>query len=669
MATISATAQSRMAGGIQAQAAAGESDVAQPEQDHGLARFFFAACAALVLSAIQGVVQRIPAVSEWLIGGDHGGHMVTNLAHTHITIVGAGTICLTALIYYALPRVTKVPLYSKALTNVSFWATLIGVFGFYLAMLAIGTYESAMVHAGWDYDQARNWMGAWHKAPMAMTAAIMGIGYWTFVTNVYMTVGRGAGLRKVAPEQGATDGEFLLAKFFAVGATGLLFGTVQGVYQVLPWSLDWLHATGDAGHLIDPMAHAHVNLVGGVSVALMGVLYFFLPRMTGRPIFSMKLAKFSFWCTFIGIFAFYFSAVGLGWVEGSMMLDPNIRPPVSDVEAKAAVGIWHPLLLATSASIMGVGFWAFIANILLTVRRKPAEDAPPDRRLALFIGFATVALLVGTIQGVIQILDPIEEWLEDARGSGYLITPLAHAQLNMVGFVMVSLLALSLFLLPRILGRPVTDQKAGRRGLTVLAIGIASTYLVFLGVGLAESIAIHGGMEIDSARTLIGGPWGRYVLFIAAQGLVGMGYILLFRQVIRIIGWPAVRAYFRTFGGRMRDAGQQAVRVHPRALPVSWADAQRRALIALATEAFGGGLGFMGLGWFLSGRPFIGIMVLGSWGGGFWTFAYVVLATGGSGLFTTLLVPYFALPILSGIGCYRSYLRDARLHLAAIAQR
>jgi cytochrome c oxidase cbb3-type subunit 1 len=664
MATISAAAQSRIAGGVQPQVVPEDEDRIEGEEDHGLSRFFFAACAALILSAIQGVVQRIPGISEWLLAGDHGGHMVTNLAHTHITIVGAGTITLTALIYYALPKVTKTPLYSKALTNLSFWATLIGVMGFYLSMLAIGTYEAAMVHAGWPYEDARNWMGAWHKAPMAITAAIMGIGYWTFVTNVYMTVGRGAGLRKVAPERAASDGQFLLAKFFAVGATGLLFGTVQGVYQVLPWSLDWLHATGEAGHLIDPMAHAHVNLVGGVSVALMGLLYFFLPRMTGRPIFSMKLARFSFWCICIGVFAFYFSAVGLGWIEGNMMLQQGI----TDVEAREAVGLWHPLLLAASASTMGVGFWSFIANILLTVRKKPAEDAPPDRKLSLLIGFSTVALLVGTVQGVIQILDPVEEWLVEARGSGYLITPLAHAQLNMVGFVMVSLLSMAVFLLPRILRRTVSDPVAGRRGLTVLAVGISATYLVFLGVGLVESLAIHAGVDPQEARSIIGGPWGRYVLFMGAQALVGLGYVLLFRHVSRIIGWDTIRAYFRTFGGRMREAGHQAVRVHPRALPVSWADAQRKAITTSVVESAGGWLGFMGLGWFMSGRPFIGIMALGSWGGCFWTFAYVIIASGGMGLLTALLVPYFILGLLSGVGCYRSYLQDARLHLAGQAQ-
>ncbi|HYO50047.1 MAG TPA: cbb3-type cytochrome c oxidase subunit I, partial [Chloroflexia bacterium] len=383
----SITAQQAIAPAIPMQRAATET-ASDADAEHGLARFFYAAGLALIISAVQGVVQRLPGISDWLRNADYGGHMVTNLAHTHITIVGAGTITLTGLIYYVLPRVTRKPLYSQSLTNVSFWATLIGVFGFYLAMLSLGIYEGAMVHAGWPYDAARDYMGAWHKMPMMMTGIVMGIGYWTFVGNVYNTVGRGAGERKIDPANAATDGEFLLAKFLAVGATGLLFGTVQGVYQIMPWSLDWLRKTGEAGHLIDPMAHAHMNLVGGVAVAIMGLLYFFLPKMIGRPIYSMRLAKLSFWFILIGIFGFYFTAVTLGWIEGEMVLGG-----MTDVEARETLGLWHSVPLAVAGIIMGIGFWTFIANILLTVRQRPSSDAPADNKLRYFIGFSAVALL------------------------------------------------------------------------------------------------------------------------------------------------------------------------------------------------------------------------------------------------------------------------------------
>ena len=634
---------------------------ADHENDHGLPRFFYASAAALLFSAVQGVVQRLPGISDWLRDADYGGHMITNLAHTHITIVGAGTISLTALIYYVLPKVSGRPLFSKSLTNLSFWATVVGVFGFYLAMLAIGYYEGAMVHAGWGYDAARNWMGAWHKAPMAVTAAIMGLGYWTFVTNVYVTVARASSQRKASPSTGTGDEQFLLAKFFVVAATGLLFGTVQGVYQVLPWSLDWLRSTGAAGHLIDPMAHAHINLVGGVSVAIMGLLYFFLPQMTGKPVYSFKLARFSFWCIVIGVFGFYLTAIGLGFIEGSMVLNG-----LTDVEAEEAMGIWHPLLLAGTASIMGLGFWSFVANVLLTIRRKAAPSAPPDRSLVPFVTFSVVAILIGTIQGVIQILPPVAAWLEDALPSGYLVTPLAHAQLNMVGFAIVCLQAMSLFVLPRVLARPATDPVGGRRALTLMAGGISLSYLVYLGVGLLESIAIHQGATASEARDMVAGTWGRYALFAGAQAILGLGYFLLFRYIAATIGKETVAAYFSAFAGRIGAAGREAVRVHPRALPASHELAQRRALLAATFEAAGGTVGFMGMGWLYSGRPFPGIMLLGAWGGGFWTFAYVVLAAhGGGSLLPVLLIPWFVAPFVSALACYRSYVRDTRERLAS----
>ena len=510
------------------------------------------------------------------------------------------------------------------------------------------------MHAGWGYDAARDWMGGWHKAPMAITAAIMGIGYWTFVTNVYMTVAKASGERKANPEKAAPEQDFLLARFFVVGATGLLIGTVQGVYQVMPWMLDWLHKTGDAGHMIDPMAHAHMNLVGGVSVSIMGLLYFFLPRMMERPIFSFRLAKFSFWCILIGVFGFYFAAVGLGWIEGEKVLTG-----MSAEDAKESMGVWHPLLLAVSASIMGLGFWSFVTNVFLTLKKRVAPEAPPDRKLVAFIGFSVLAILLGTIQGVVQTLDVVEKWLDEATPSGYLVTPLAHAQLNMVGFAIMALMTMSLFVLPRVLGKTVADPVSGRRALTVIAVGITASYLVFLGVGLLESIAIHNGATAAEAREIVAGRWGRYALFIGAQATVGLGYFLLFRHISRVIGSETRRAYFRTFRGRMRNAGREAMRVHPRALPVNFAEAQRRALASAGLEV----IGLMGVGWLYSGRPFIGMMLMGGWIS-LLTIAYVILAiAGGAALLPFLLVIFFGLAVFSGVSCYRTYLRDARQSL------
>src|SRR5438445_10632149 len=103
MATITTTASGNLANAVPMQAERQEET--ERDDDHGLPRFFYAAGAALIVSAAPGVVQRLPGISDWLQDADYGGHMVTNLAHPHITILGAGTSSLTARIYSALPRV------------------------------------------------------------------------------------------------------------------------------------------------------------------------------------------------------------------------------------------------------------------------------------------------------------------------------------------------------------------------------------------------------------------------------------------------------------------------------------------------------------------------------------------------------------------------------------
>jgi cbb3-type cytochrome oxidase subunit 1 len=644
--------------------------------DHGLPRFFYAAGVALVISAIHGILQRLPVFAEWIRTADYGGHMITNLAHTHITIVGAGTISLTALLYYILPRLGRRPLYSGTLTSVSFWFTVCGVFGFYLSVLAVGAYEGMMVHAGWQYEAARDYLGAWHKAPIAITAAIMGIGYWTFTANVWLTARRIGQFRREHPEQGASRIEWLLVQFCVVSATALFIGTVQGVYQVLPWSLDWLRKAGQAGEMIDPMAHAHMNLVGGVSVGMMALLYFFLPRMLGRPIYSYRLARFSYSAVVVGVFGFWLVAIILGFVEGT----PIVEGRMTYDQIRAQVGLWHTIPLVTVAMIMGVGFWTFIANIFLTIRQGPAPDAPADSWLAKFVGLSVFALLLGTIQGVLQTIPPIHDWLEEAEGTGWMVMPFAHAQLNMVAFAILGLVTLSTFALPRVTGRPLLSVPFAKRTLTVIASGIFATYAVFLTLGLLESRALYemfprgqagpGAMDDflppDTAvivRSAVGGDLVHTGLVLLTACWVGLGYFMLMRHIAGSIGAETIRAYRRTFFGRMAAAAHQHATPHPSAVPDDPRLIARRGLQLAFYEVAAGWAGFLGMGWLLSGRAFIGVMVLAVWAGIYWSTLFILLAVtsaGPVGIAITVAL-WISLPLLSGIAVYRTYMAGARM--------
>lgn len=157
----------------------------------------------------------------------------------------------------------------------------------------------------------------------------------------------------------------IVLRFLILSVIYLLIGTVQGVIQTFPGVAQWLRESGPAGHLIDPLAHAHINLVGGVTMGMMGIFYFVLPRVLERPMHSRVLAYASFWLSTIGVLGFFLSLVVLGLIEGNM-----IHAGMTYAEALHAVGPIHHILIITTAFLMGFGYWAFITNILLTVFKR-----------------------------------------------------------------------------------------------------------------------------------------------------------------------------------------------------------------------------------------------------------------------------------------------------------
>jgi cytochrome c oxidase cbb3-type subunit 1 len=156
-----------------------------------------------------------------------------------------------------------------------------------------------------------------------------------------------------------------IVRFFVLSVFNLFIGTLLGVMQTFPGLAQWIRESGPAGHLIDPLAHAHINLVGGVTVGMMGLFYYVLPKLVGRPIYSTLLATMSFWFSMLGVFVFFTSLVILGIIEGNM-----IHSGMTYGQALEAVGSIHHIMIITGAMLMGFGYWTYISNILLTIFKK-----------------------------------------------------------------------------------------------------------------------------------------------------------------------------------------------------------------------------------------------------------------------------------------------------------
>jgi hypothetical protein len=287
--------------------------------DRKLAKYFVAGGGFLVLGSLHMVVKNMPWTAEWLARAGYAGHLVRDLANTHVMIVGGGTLIATGLCWYVLPRIVGRPLASDALAQCAFWFTAVGLLVFYVAFVGNGIVIGRLVAHGWDYETAKASMGKWYKVPVGIGAGVMGLGYWCFAANVFLTVFH-ARLVQVPKPSGH------LWKFLATGAAGLTVGTVQGVIQVAPAQADWLYRAGHAGEWIDPISHAHVNLVTGLTMLVAGCVFYLVPLLGGTPP-ARKVANACFYLLLCGSLAFYAAALYLTkgvWLLGAG--SPRSRP-------------------------------------------------------------------------------------------------------------------------------------------------------------------------------------------------------------------------------------------------------------------------------------------------------------------------------------------------------
>lgn len=164
-----------------------------------------------------------------------------------------------------------------------------------------------------------------------------------------------------------------LLKFLVTSAGFLFVGTVHGVLQIMKPVREYLDSIGSPyggpGHMIDPLAHAHINVIGGVVLLLMAITYFLFPRITGKPLYSYKLVEHTFWWTSLGLAGFYSTLLIFGFWEGSLLLADRI-------EEMEQVHTYYGRIIAVVATGMGVGFWIYFANVFMTYRKVRNYDQP-----------------------------------------------------------------------------------------------------------------------------------------------------------------------------------------------------------------------------------------------------------------------------------------------------
>jgi hypothetical protein len=541
--------------------------------DRKLAKYFVAGAGFLVLGSLHMVAKNLPWAAEWLAGAGYAGHLVRDLSNTHVMIVGGGTLIATGLCWYALPRIVGRPLASEALAQGAFWFTAAGLLVFYVAFVANGIAIGRLVADGWDYEAAKASMGDWYRVPVGMGAGVMGVGYWCFASTVFLTVFQ-ARLVRVPKPSGH------LWKFLATGAAGLTVGTVQGVVQVQPANAEWLYRAGHAGEWIDPIAHAHVNLVTGLAMLVAGALFYFAPLLGGRAP-SRRAADLCFYALLGGSLAFYGATLYLGFHEGAL-----VHRGLTPEQAEQATTL-HPFLLMGAGVAMLAGFWLLLALVVRSFRTARA----PGR---WFVLAGCTALAIGTLQGPVQAFPAMHELLERGGDAGEVVINL-HAQLNMIGGLLVMLTGLALALLAALgSGAP---PRAERVALAGVSIGMAAYYAAGLGLAAVEAHEVSRGATFQAAVARLE-PWAALLLVPAALAVLA--------------GFAVYAAAAWSMTGHQRAAGRRALAAAPAAysgrIPRR---VRRRSPATLAGyELPMALLGFPGVGWLFAGFPLTASILL-----------------------------------------------------------
>jgi cytochrome c oxidase cbb3-type subunit I/II len=233
--------------------------------------------------------------------------------------------------YYFIPKLTKRALYSVTLSLISFFA---------LAFFYTGVGGHHILQAP---------IPEWLKTIAVSTSALMMFSVLTFGTNIGMTI------------RGAWDNIFsnVPLRFILFGFINYIFVSIQGTFQAFRDTNLYLHFSQW------PVMHSHLALYAAFGIAIMGCMFWLVPRITGKKLYSKKLMDITWWITFMGFIIFMAGMMLAGLVaNASWYAHLTIAQTLPDLQP-------YFILRAIGGGIVVVSAFLFAINIIMTFLSKP----------------------------------------------------------------------------------------------------------------------------------------------------------------------------------------------------------------------------------------------------------------------------------------------------------
>ncbi|MBS1983149.1 MAG: cbb3-type cytochrome c oxidase subunit I [Bdellovibrionales bacterium] len=277
---------------------------------------------------------------EYVFAGTSGAAISSMYIHD---LVGLFVTPLgIAAVYYLLPVVMRVPLYSHALSIIGFW----GLAFFY-------PLNSAHHYL---YSPIPMW------AQYASIVASIGVHVvvYTVVFNIIATV---AGDWK----QLITN---LPVRWIFAGTLAYLITCIQCAVQVTLSAQGIIHFTDWV------VGHAHFVLFGVFTFWITAWIYWLLPRILGVPIFSVSLARWHFWLATLGIVIMQVDLLAAGVTQGMMWR--SLAPFIDSV--RASMPFWWTRTFSGMVILSGEA--CFLINVYLTWKESRLPRDPAALRAA-----------------------------------------------------------------------------------------------------------------------------------------------------------------------------------------------------------------------------------------------------------------------------------------------
>ncbi|MBI4496246.1 MAG: cbb3-type cytochrome c oxidase subunit I [Deltaproteobacteria bacterium] len=260
-----------------------------------------------VWNPADGAITGMPdAILAWFYGHGIVGLFLTPLA--------------LGVAYYIVPIVARSPVYSHVLSLVGFWT-----------LLMIYTHIGA-------HHLLQTPIPTWLKVLAVSGSVGMLIPVFTALINLWLTM-RGR-LGNFHADMGG--------KFVAAGLIWYVLTCLQGPLQSLPVIQRVTHLNNWV------VAHAHMGVLGFSGTIALGGVYFVLPRIMGRPLYSRRLADIQYWLVLLGMAGFFTVLTAAGLVQGNSWLNGEteyrILPQVHIYFIwRAAIGV-----LLVGAAVIGL---------------------------------------------------------------------------------------------------------------------------------------------------------------------------------------------------------------------------------------------------------------------------------------------------------------------------